>query len=123
MEKLMRMSLPLDMANTPDEAEDFLIRVIRLKVEDLEGEIISRNKKLDILKVALGCGDKDEKMKRDVAIADKIVKKRIKDKKALRNVLFFLQRHGLKTIIKDRSSESGDVEAGNVSEDSKKQTV
>lgn len=123
MEKLMRMSLPLDMANTPDEAEDFLIRVIRLKVEDLEGEIISRNKKLDILKVALGCGDKDEKMKRDVAIADKIVKKRIKDKKALRNVLFFLQRHGLKTIIKDRSNESGDVEAGNVSEDSKKQTV
>jgi hypothetical protein len=40
-----RLAIPLTMYNTPDTVADFYIRVTRLKIEDLEGEIIPKENK------------------------------------------------------------------------------
>jgi hypothetical protein len=90
------MSIPLDMANTPDDVGDFLIRVIRLKIEDLEGEIIGRNKQLSELRMMGEVDPKNETLSGSVAAIEKIIKARLKSKKMFRGVLMKLQQHGNK---------------------------
>ena len=105
MEKLVRMAMPLDMMNTPDGVEDFLIRVVRLKIEDLEGEIIGRNKQIETLRTQVKCGDKGEGTKHSLDVAEEMVRQRIKAKKAFRSTLVALQKHESLSFMLDKNKK------------------
>lgn len=94
MEKLTRLAMPLDMAATPDDVGDFLIRVVRLKIEDLEGEIIARNKQLSELRLMSEVDPSNETLVSSVSAIEKIIKMRLKSKKMFRAVLMKMQQYG-----------------------------
>lgn len=98
MEKLARISMPIDIAGTPDDVVDFFIRVTRLKIEDLEGEIIGRNKQIEELKIISDASTNNELLVNQVAAIEQIVKLRLQSKKRFKVALMKLQKQGNKFL-------------------------
>jgi hypothetical protein len=96
MDRLARIALPLDMADTPDDVIDFLIRVTRLKIEDLEGEIIGRSKQLEDLKAMSKCDPSNTTLQNSVVSIENIIKMRIVAKRKFKSALIRLQKSGNK---------------------------
>jgi hypothetical protein len=107
MEKLTRIAMPLDMADTPDDPVDFFIRVTRLKIEDMEGEIIGRNKQLADMHIMLKSDPQNQTMTRTIEAIENICKTRIRAKKAFKSSLIKLQKFGHKMFT---SAEQTDEE-------------
>ena len=91
-----RSSIPLNMYNTPDSVADFYIRVTRLKIEDLEGDIIDRRKQIDEMEVMLSCDPNNTTLTIGIEAIHKIVKARIKAKKTFKTALIKIQKQGAK---------------------------
>lgn len=109
MEKLMRVAMPLDMADTPDDVVDFLIRVTRLKIEDLEGEIIGRTKQLADMKLMLNSDPQSPNLNSSVATIESIIKIRLRSKRMFKAALEKLHKAGNK-IFADRKDGGKDKE-------------
>ena len=99
MDRVSRIAMPLDMADTPDAVNDFFIRVTRLKIEDIEGEIIGRDKQLRDLKTMLDSDKNNTTLKNTVEAIENIIKTRIRSKKAFKCALMKLQKMGDKMFM------------------------
>lgn len=89
-----RFSIPMDMANTPDDVVDFLIRVIRLKIEDLEGDIITRKKQLGDMKIVLRNDPDNATLINSINALNEINRDRIVSKKGFKTAMMKLQKQG-----------------------------
>ena len=89
-----RLSIPLDLANTPDSLVDFFIRVTRLKVEELEGDIITRKKQLDDMRIILRNDPDNSTLINSINALQDICKTRIYSKKIFKSALIKLQQQG-----------------------------
>jgi hypothetical protein len=89
-----RSAIPLDMYNTPDSVSDFYIRVTRLKIEDIEGEIIDKRKQIAEMEVMLCCDPNNTTLTNGISVLDKIIKEKIKIKKSFKTALIKIQKQG-----------------------------
>lgn len=105
MDRLTRVALPLDMADTPDDVVDFLIRITRLKIEDLEGEIILHNKQLEDLRAMSKSDTANKTLQNSVAAIENIIKLRIVAKRKFKSALIRLQKAGPKIFVQLPSND------------------
>lgn len=108
MDRLARIALPLDMADTPDDVIDFFIRVTRLKIEDLEGEIINHSKQLESLKAMNKSDPSNTTLRNSVVAIENIIKSRIVSKRKFKFALVRLQKNGPKIFAHISDNEGQD---------------
>jgi len=89
-----RLSIPSDLANTPDSLIDFFIRVTRLKIEAIEGDIINQKKQLDDMRIILKNDPNNSTLINSINALQEICKTRIYAKKTFKSALIKLQQQG-----------------------------
>jgi len=87
-------SITLDMANTPDSVIDFFIRVARLKIEDLEGDIICRKKQISDMKIVLHNDPGNKTLINSINALQEIYRERLYAKKNFKTAMIKLQQQG-----------------------------
>lgn len=91
-----RLAIPLTMYNTPDTVADFYIRVTRLKIEDLEGEIIDKRKQINEMEVMLCCEPNNATLVNGIAALEQLIRDKIRIKKSFKTALIKIQKQGKK---------------------------
>ena len=87
-----RISMPLDLSNTPDSVVDFFIRVTRLKIEALEGEIITRKRQISDMKIVLRSDPNNVTLINSINAMQDICKERLYAKKNFKSAMIKLQQ-------------------------------
>lgn len=99
-----RASMPLEMADTPDQVVDFFIRVARLKIETLEGEIIYRKKQINDMKIVLRNDPDNKTLINSIGALNEIYRERLYAKKNFKTAMIKLQQQGKRLFGVEKSS-------------------
>ena len=96
------------MANTPDSVIDFFIRVARLKIEELEGEIIHRKKQINDMNIVLRNDPDNKTLINSINALKEIVRERLYAKKNFKSAMIRFQQQGKRLFGYDRTEQEAD---------------
>ena len=106
----VRTSITLDMANTPDSVIDFFIRVARLKIEELEGEIIHRKKQINDMNIVLRNDPDNKTLINSINALQDIFRERLHAKKSFKSAMIRMQQQGKRLFGYDRTEQEMDAD-------------